>query len=87
MVGYLYMPGSPFYGGGTSGLSNGVVSRNGSTLLAGTSGSPASPVRAGYNAGSGSGSGLSSGAGSTSRSSGVFSGVGASSGHSSAGHK
>jgi len=87
MVGYLYMPGSPYYGG-SSGVGSGLVARNGSGFVGSATGSGATPVRAGFNAGSGSsGSGSSSTGGSTSRSSGVFGGVGTSAGHSSAGHK
>jgi hypothetical protein len=92
MVGYLYMPGSPFYGM-TNGFNPGLVARNGSSLIPrGTSAAPAVAVtRSGFNPGSGfsSGSGSSSGgsstSGSTSRSSGGFSGVAASAGHSAAG--
>jgi hypothetical protein len=98
MVGYLYMPGSPYYmaGGTSSGLGNNLVSRNGSSLSPRTSSTPAAPVtRTGFVAGSGSSSsGFSTVGGSPSRSaSGVFGGGSASSGlsggggHSAGGHK
>jgi hypothetical protein len=89
MVGYLYMPGSPFYGTGNTGYNSGLVARNGLGLVSRTGSTSATPVtRAGFNAGSGFSSGSSSSSGSASRSGGGgFSGVSASSGHSSAGRK
>ena len=91
MVGYLYMPGSPYYqGGGASTLGSGVVARNGSGLIARTSSTPAAPVmRSGFAGGGGfSNGGTSSSGGSPSRAtSGVFGGPTASAGHAAAGHK
>jgi len=97
MVGYLYMPGSPYYmAGGTNGLGSGLVSRNGSTLSPRTGSTPAAPVtRTGFVAGGGSSnSGASTVGGSPSRAtSGVFGGGGSGSGlssgggHSAGGHK
>jgi hypothetical protein len=97
MVGYLYMPGSPYYmaGGTSSGLGNNLVSRNGSSLSPRTSSTPAAPVtRTGFVAGSSSSSsGFSTVGGSPSRStSGVFgggssSGLSGGGGHSAGGHK
>jgi hypothetical protein len=92
MVGYMYMPGSPYYmaGGTSSGLGNNLVARNGSGLSPRSSSTPATPVtRSGFSAGSGSsGSSSSSVGGSPSRSSGVFGGTASSSGgHSAGGHK
>ncbi len=91
MVGYLYMPGSPYYlGGGSGTVGSGSIARNGSGLIARTSSTPAAPItRSGFVGGGGS-SGASSGSGSVSRSTGgVFGGGGASSagGHGVSSHK
>ena len=96
MVGYLYMPGSPYYmAGGTSGLGNNLVSAEWiESQSDGPARLPAAPVtRSGFAAGSSSSSsGFSTVGGSPGRaSSGVFggggSGLSGGGGHSAGGHK
>jgi hypothetical protein len=98
MVGYLYMPGSPYYlGGGGGGIGSGVIARNGSGLTPRTVSTPAAPItRSGFGGSSGiSRGGMSSGGGSSasvggagaSHGVGGFSGGAGAGGHAAGGHK
>jgi hypothetical protein len=94
MVGYLYMPGSPYYlGAGGGGIGNAAIARNGSGLTPRTGSTPAAPItRSGFGGSSGiSRGGLSSGGSSASvggsHGVGGFSGGAGAGGHSAGGHK